>query len=170
MDWLKTVLPTLATALGGPLAGAAAMFVADKMGMSESTVDAVKAVVTGATPEQLVQLKTIDADLQKFFASLGIRIEEVAAADRANARDMLKVTRSWVPAALSAGVTAGYFSVLVGMMAGLLKLDDSQALLLMLGSLTTAWGMVMAFWFGNTRSSEDKTMLLAKADPINVRR
>lgn len=162
MDWLKSVLPTLATALGGPLAGAAATFVAEKLGLPDKTVDAVKAVVAGATPEQLVQLRAIDADLDKFFAGLGIKLEEIAAGDRASARDTLKTTRSWVPAALSGGVTVGYFGVLIGMMAGLLKLDDSQALLLMLGSLTTAWGMVMAFWFGTTADSGRKTDLLAR--------
>ena len=40
------------------------------------------------------------------------------------------------------------------------------ALLIMLGSLGTAWGMVMAFWFGTTNGSATKTELLAKAPAV----
>jgi hypothetical protein len=40
---------------------------------------------------------------------------------------------------------------------------DSQALLIMLGSLSTAWGMVMAFWFGTTKSSSEKNEIIARS-------
>lgn len=79
---------------------------------------------------------------------------------------MQKTTRSPVPAVLSIVVTLGYFGVLVGMMTGTLKTADSQALLLMLGSLSTGWGVVMAFWFGTTAGSSRKTELLAQAPPV----
>jgi hypothetical protein len=74
-------------------------------------------------------------------------------------------TKSYMPAVLSALVTVGYFSILIGMMRGALKVDDSQALLIMLGSLGTAWGAVMAFWFGSTHGSAEKTRLLAASPP-----
>lgn len=163
MNWLDGVLPVLATALGGPLAGAAAKFVADKLGLSESTIEAVKAAVQGASPEQLVRLKEIDAELDKFFAGLGIKLEEIAAGDRANARELLRNTRSFIPAVLSVVYTVGYFGVLLGMAAGKLKTEDSQALLLLLGSLTAGQGAVLAFWFGTTNDSGRKTDLLARA-------
>jgi len=35
----------------------------------------------------------------------------------------------------------------------------------MLGSLSTAWGMVMAFWFGTTAGSAQKNELLANSMP-----
>ena len=69
-------------------------------------------------------------------------------------------------AVLSLLVTLGYFGVLIGMMTQVFKVTDSQALLIMLGSLGTAWGMVMAFWFGTTRSSQDKTEILAKSPAV----
>jgi hypothetical protein len=79
---------------------------------------------------------------------------------------MQKNLRSNIPALLSILVTGGYFGILVGMMVGWLKVSDSQALLLMLGSLSTAWGMVMAFWFGTTSDSGRKTELLALTPPV----
>ena len=37
--------------------------------------------------------------------------------------------------------------------------------MIMLGSLGTAWGAVMAFWFGSTHGSAEKTRLLAASPP-----
>jgi len=62
-------------------------------------------------------------------------------------------------------VTFGYFAILAGMMLSVLHVADSQALLLMLGSLSTAWGG-MAFWFGATSDSARKTELLANSSPV----
>ena len=52
------------------------------------------------------------------------------------------------------------------MMFEVLQIKDSQALLPMLGSLTTGWGLVMAFWFGKTNDSGRKTELLAQLTPV----
>lgn len=164
MDWLKTALPTLATALGGPLAGAAASFVAGKLGLSETTVDAVKAAITGATPEQLVQMKQIDAELQKFFAGLDIDLERIAAADRASARDReAKTGDSATPRLLALFVTAGFFGVLGYLLTHGKPEAGGDALLVMLGSLGASWTAIIAYYFGSTKGSADKTAMLAKA-------
>ena len=65
-------------------------------------------------------------------------------------RTMPMARPSMVPATLSIVVTVGFLGVLIGMMKGWLTTDSSDALLLMLGSLGTAWTGVMAFWFGTT--------------------
>lgn len=77
---------------------------------------------------------------------------------------MESMKRSNIPAWLSLIVTVGYFAILVGMMTGFFVIADSQALLLMLGSLSTGWGVVMAYWFGTTSGSQSKNDLLAKAN------
>jgi transposase len=43
--------------MGGPLGGMAIKMVADKLGLSESTMEAVEAAVTNATPDQLPKSK-----------------------------------------------------------------------------------------------------------------
>lgn len=167
MDWLKTLAPLLGTALAGPLGGAAAGFLADKLGIEGKTVEAVtEALASGKlSADQVAQLKLAEIDFQKFLKQNNIDLERVHAEDRGGARDMFKATRSRVPAWLSFVVTVGYFGILLAMMFGKVQLSDSQALLLMLGSLTTAWGMVMAFWFGTTAGSKDKTEMLANSIP-----
>lgn len=170
MDWTKiiaTVAPWIGTALGGPLGGMAVEAAANALGLNDKTVDAVKGAIMGASPETLLALKEADQNFALQMQALGFAqikdLEAIAAADRDSARGMLKTTRSWVPAALSGFVTVGYFTILIGLMSGKLEISDSQAMLLMLGSLTTAWGVVMAFWFGTTADSGRKTELLAKA-------
>lgn len=172
MDWLaliRTVAPWIGTAIAGPLGGMAVEAAANALGVSEKTADAVKQALGGATPEQLLALKEADQSFQRDMQALGFKqitdLEALAAGDRKDARDMLKTTRSWVPAALSFIVTVGYFGVLVGLLTQSLEVKDSQALLLMLGSLGTAWGMVMAFWFGTTADSGRKTDMLARSVP-----
>lgn len=166
-DWIKTLAPLLGTALGGPLGGAAASFIADKLGVQEKTVEAVSKVLNDGklTPEQIVQVKQAELDFQKFLEGNKIKLEEIAAADRNSARDLLKTTRSYVPATLTFGITIGYFVVLIGMMLKMFEVSDSQVMLIMLGQLGTAWGVTIAFWFGTTKGSADKTEMLANSKP-----
>lgn len=173
MDWksiIATVAPWIGTALGGPLGGMAVEAAASALGLSEKTTDAVKQAISGVTPEQMLALKNADNEFALKMQELGFKqvadLEAIAAGDRKDARDLQKTTQSNVPAFLSILVTVGYFAILVGMMTGTLKVSDSQALLIMLGSLGTAWGMVMAFWFGTTAGSIAKSELLAKAPAV----
>jgi hypothetical protein len=168
MEWqsiIKTVAPWIGTALGGPLGGMAVGAIADAWGVSEKTTDAVKQALVGVTPDQMLALKKADQDFALRMQELGFKqvadLEAIAAGDRKDARDLLKTTRAKTPALLSFVVTTGYFGILIGMLLGDLKVSDSQALLLMLGSLGTGWGMVMAFWFGTTHDSGRKTEMLA---------
>ena len=168
---LKTVAPWIGTALGGPLGGMAVQAAADALGISDKTVDAVKQALSGATPEQMLALKQADQNFALKMQELGFKqladLEAIAAGDRKDARALQSATRSVVPAMLSGLVTIGYFGILVGLLKGWLTVaDNSQAMLLMLGSLSTGWGVVMAFWFGTTAASGRKTELLAQAPAV----
>ena len=173
MDWksiVSTVAPWIGTALGGPLGGMAVSAISDALGLSDKTEETIKQALSGATPEQMLAIKNADQAFALQMQELGFKqvkdLEAIAADDRKDARDMQKTTRSPIPALLSIFVTLGYFAILIGMMTGKLQVSDSQALLIMLGSLGTAWGMVMAFWFGTTNGSATKTELLAKAPAV----
>jgi hypothetical protein len=163
---VKTVAPWIGTALTGPLGGMAVQAACSALGLGESTADALKQAVSGASPEQMLALKQADLEFSARMRELGFAqvkdLEALAVADRKDARAMQVAMRSKIPASLSMMVTGGYFAVLIGMLAGWFHASESQALLLMLGSLSTAWGMVMAFWFGTTAGSAAKTDLLVK--------
>jgi hypothetical protein len=168
---LKTVAPWIGTAIGGPLGGMAVEAAASALGLSEKTAGAVKSALAGVGPEQMLALKKADHDFALQMQSLGFKhledVEALAAGDRRDARAMQVSTRSIMPAVLSGIVTVGFLGLLLGMMLGVLQVSDSEALLLMLGSLSTAWGVVMAFWFGTTSGSARKTELLAQAPAVD---
>lgn len=167
---LRTVAPWIATAITGPLGGIAIDAACTALGASEKTTAGLKKALSGVSTEQMVALQQADQAFALKMQEMGFQqtkdLEAISAEDRASARNLLVQVRSWVPAALSVFVTAGFFALLLGMMLGTLHVQDSQALLMLLGALTTAWMGVMNFWFGSSSSSEQKTQLLAKAGPI----
>ena len=165
-DFLKSIVPLIGTALGGPLGGAAASFIADKLGIQSRTIEAVTEVLNSGklTPEQIQSLKLAEIDFQKFLKSNEIDLEKIASADRDSARDMQKTVMSNVPAWLTFLLTIGFFGVL-GAMFKWPEVKESAPLMIMLGSLGTAWTGACAFWFGTTHSSQAKNQLLANSSP-----
>jgi len=163
MDWLKTIAPTIATALGGPLAGMAVSAVAKAIGVAP---DEVQSVISSGklTAEQVASIQLAELELKKQAQSMNLDFAKLVAEDKKSARDMQIATRSWIPALLATFVTIGFFGILLGLMTEHFKTSD--ALMLMLGSLATAWTGVMAFYFGSSASSQAKTELLAKSEPV----
>ncbi|MCE2983410.1 MAG: hypothetical protein LW832_07575 [Parachlamydia sp.] len=166
MEWLKTLAPILGTALGGPLGGAAASFIADKLGIESKTIEAVTDVLNSGkmSPDQVAAIKLAEIDFQKFLKANDIKLEEIAAADRESARVMQTNNKSHVPATLTYMLTMGFFGVL-GAMFKYPELKESAPLMIMLGSLGTAWTGACAFWFGTTHGSQSKNQLLANSTP-----
>ena len=163
---LKAVAPMIGTALAGPFGGVAASFIADKLGIESKTVDAVtKALSDGKmTPEQISQLKLAELDMQKFMADHSIKEQQLAVDNQKSARDMQMATRAWTPAVLTYMLTVGFFGVL-GAMFWWPEVKESAPLMIMLGSLGTAWTGACAFWFGTTHGSQTRNDLLANSKP-----
>ena len=150
MSFLSKLLPTIASCLGSPLAGAAVEAVGKALGMSEATTDKVQKALTSGnlTAEQIAALQAADLQLKTRMAELGIDAEKLAAEDRASARAMQTSTHSWVPSVLACAVTLGFFGILIGLLTGDLKLWESTTLSLLIGSLSTAFSAVLAFYYG----------------------
>jgi hypothetical protein len=165
MDWLKQIAPTVATALGGPLAGMAVSAISKAIGVDP---DKVEDLISSnkLTSDQIAQIKIAEIELQKQAQELGLNFEKLAVDDRKSAREMQAVTRSWVPPLLAASVTVGFFAILGGMMFGQMSVADNTALTMMLGSLGTAWTGIIAYYFGSSAGSQAKTDLLSKAPPV----
>lgn len=161
MDWLKQIAPTVASALGGPLAGMAVSVISKAIGVDESKVGDLISN-NKLTAEQVAQIKIAEIELQKQAQELGLNFEKLAVDDRKSAREMQAATRSWVPPLLAASVTFGFFAILGGMMFGKMSVADNTALTMMLGSLGTAWTGIIAYYFGSSAGSQTKTEMMAK--------
>jgi membrane-bound ClpP family serine protease len=163
MDWLMKLVPTIATCLGGPLAGLAVTAVSKALGIDEDKVQNV--IDSGKlNAEQIASLKQAEIELQRQAQELGLNFEQLAVQDRASARDLQKETKSIIPPVLSILVTIGFFGILGGLMSG--KIMTSDALMLMLGSLGTAWTGIIAFYFGSSASSQAKDNMIHNSTPI----
>jgi len=132
--------------------------------VDENTLEAVNEVLNSGkmTPEQISAIKLAEIDFEKFLKTHEIKLEEVSSADRASARDLQKSAPSQMPAALTLLITMGFFSVLGWMLYDKGSMDNPP-LLIMLGSLGTAWTAATSFWFGTTAGSRAKTDLLANS-------
>ena len=160
MDWLKQIAPTIATALGGPLAGMAVSAISKAIGVDPDKVgDLISSNKLSA--DQIAQVKIAEIELQKQAQELGLNFEKLEVEDRKSARDMQSITKSIMPPLLAGAVTIGFFSIMVMMFFN--KIDDSNpAILMMLGSLGTAWTGIIAYYFGSSAGSQAKTDLLSK--------
>jgi membrane-bound ClpP family serine protease len=163
MDWLAKLVPTIATCLGGPLAGLAVTAVSKALGIDEDKVQDV--IDSGKlSADQIASLKQAEIELQRQAQELGLNFEQLAVQDRASARDLQKETKSIIPPLLSILVTIGFFGILGGLMSG--KIMTSDALMLMLGSLGTAWTGIIAFYFGSSASSQAKDQMIHNSTPL----
>lgn len=72
-DVVKTVLPWIGTALGGPLGGMAAEMVGKALGMEDTTVETVKATLSGMKPEQLVAVKLAELEFSLKMQQMGFK-------------------------------------------------------------------------------------------------
>ena len=160
MDWLKQIAPTIATAMGGPLAGMAVSAISKAIGVDPEKVgDLISSNKLSA--DQIAQVKIAEIELQKQAQELGLNFEKLEVEDRKSARDMQSKTRSLMPPILAGTVTLGFFGMMTMMFVG--KVDSSNpAILMMLGSLGTAWTGIIAYYFGSSAGSQAKTDLLSK--------
>lgn len=162
---LGQVAPSIATALGGPLAGVAIKTLSSALfGHEDGTEEQISEAMSNATPDQLAAIKKVDADFKVQMKSLDIDLERIAAGDRDSARQMQRETRDWTPKALAFFITFGFFGALVWILIFGIPKNGTEVLLMMLGSLSTSWTGVVQFYYGSSAGSKAKTEALTSRD------
>jgi hypothetical protein len=162
---LGQVAPSIATALGGPLAGIAVKTLSNALfGHENGSEEDVSAALQSASPEQLAAIKRIDADFKVRMKELDIDLERIAAGDRDSARRMQSETKDWTPKALAFFITFGFFGALIWIMVFGIPQTGTEVLLMMLGSLSTSWTGVVQFYYGSSAGSKQKTDALTLKD------
>lgn len=150
---LKTAAPALATAVAGPLGGAAIKAIGEKLGV-EDTVEAITQHLT-VNPEAAAKLAEID--LKKL---------ELENADRDSARKAhMAIATSpdahWLEKLTMPILALGTVSLaflLIGILL-FINIPDSQEniIIFALGFITSAATQVLSFYFGSSQGSKDKT-------------
>jgi hypothetical protein len=164
MDWLKQLAPTIATALAGPLGGMAIDLLCKNTGMSATDV---KQAIAGNTlsAEQMAAFKQAEVELQQQADQLGLDFAKLQVVDRQGARDAAVAGgtsgRVFVMSCILLIVTLGaelwvlfngYPSTVPEIVAGRI-----------LGLLDAISTMVLAYHYGSSSGSKEKTDALNSA-------
>lgn len=166
-DILGKAAPWLAAAASGPagLAGMAIKAAAEALGTKADTAEDIAAAVAGATPEQLKALKLADLDFQLRMKELGYKqvtdLEAIAAGDRKDARAMQVANKSPMPAILTCGAGLAFTGTLATLFFLPVPATNRDLVVYLVGQLSGVFASCVAFWVGTTRSSENKTAMLA---------
>lgn len=163
MDILKTfgpligsVAPTIATALGGPVAGMAVKALSGALfGHEDATSDDIKTALANPTADQLAALKKIDADFKVQMKALDIDLEKIAASDRDSARNMAIMTHDWTPRILAMVVVAAWGITTWYLLQNVIEPSMREIIARVLGNLDSALVLVLSYYFGSAHKHSD---------------
>lgn len=165
-DWkktLKTYLPAIGGALGGPVGALAIKAGLSAFGASDddikkagNPIDLLKSIVLGATPDEVKNAQISDEKFRTDMAKIGVKIETLHQKDRASARDMAKQLgafwQNMVGITLIAAVLGILFYIIV---VGLLP-ESNDIAVLVLGNVMGWAGSYIVFLFGSSKGSKEK--------------
>jgi len=168
LGFIKKAFPFISAAasFGGPLGTLAAGAVGKALGVDKvgtATTD-IAAAIAGATPEQLVQLKQTEADMQVKIQQMGFQnaedLQKLATDDLASARNMQVATRSWTAPTLAWFVIISFAAAVWAVLTGHGKVEAAFAGTL-IGYLAANAQQVISYYFGSSAGSDRKTELMA---------
>lgn len=164
LSWLKQIAPTVATAVGGPLAGLAVTAISKAMGVEPSEVNGI--LQSGQmTGEQLAALRVAELELKKHESDNGFKFAELEIRDRDSARQRETVVKDNTNKVLAYTVVGSFVAVVGATLAGYAKIESVLAGTL-IGYLSAKAEQVLAYYFGSTSGSARKTELLSQAQPV----
>lgn len=169
MDWkaiLGAIAPTVASALGGPLAGLAVDAVGSALGWTDATKEKVEDAFSKGqmTGEQILALKQAELTLVTQEKELGFKFAELEFRDRDSARQRESSVKDNTNKVLAYAVVGSFLAVVGGTLAGYAKVDSVLAGSL-IGYLSAKAEQVLAYYFGSTSGSAEKSRLLAQSTP-----
>lgn len=152
---LKVVAPTVATVLGGPLAGTAVNALVSGLGLpADTTKAALATALLSATPDQLLAIKKVENDFAVSMKQLELSMDELSVKDTASARSQtVALAGDHSPLAygallVSMVVMALYAAVVMGWAP---HPDDGDRQL-----LYTALTLTLGYWLGSSVGSARK--------------
>jgi len=154
---LKNIAPGLATVVAGPLGGVAVKAIAEKLGVA----DTVEAVTSAIQSDPDAALKLAEIDLKQF---------ELESKDRDSARERevglaaaggSKFAQLVMPILAVGTVSLTYLFVGV-LLFKIVPTEQQQLIIFALGFMTASAQQVLSYYFGSSKSSQDKTVALTK--------
>lgn len=162
-DVVATVAPTVATALGGPLAGMAVGQLSEALlGRRDATEAEIRDAIRMATPDDLLKLRTLEQDFRLKMQEAGVKLERIAADDRDSARRRQIETGDATPSLLGVCIVAGFFGVLTLVIFYDLPEGGGDVFKILLGSLGAMTVQVGNYFFGSSAGSAAKNRMITE--------
>ncbi len=158
---IAAVAPTIATGLGGPLAGIAVNALFGALGVSNEK-EAQEALIN-LNPETAAKVRAADQQFLRDMKQRDIDLEGLAVSDRASARQREITVKDKTPAVLAALLTVGFFSQLALLAFHGVPIENKEAFFILLGALGAGFTMMLQYFYGSSSSSKQKDALLADA-------
>lgn len=159
-DWKKIisgVAPTIATALGGPLAGSATKFLTGALlGDENATEKQLEEYVLGANPDQLGKIKEIDNNYKIKMKELDVDVYELGVKNTKDARRSGDKIGHWPQIILGLATVIAFFGLIYFMVFEQMTFDETaeKFLYMLIGSLLTYASMVYRYFFGGNQSDD----------------
>jgi len=167
-DVIGVAAPAIATALGGPFAGMATTAICGFLGLKEGSSEReITNAMNSLKPEQLAELRRIDAEFNAKMLQANVDLAAIAQRDRESARELAKADGGNFQRVL----TVLALVMLVGLIAAVYFVPAQnefikQTLTLIIGTVLGLVGTSYAFYFGTSTGSQqkDKTIQTLSAE------
>ena len=158
---IQTIAPTIATALGGPLAGLATKTLSEAVfGHQDAGEDEISLALASASPETILKVKQSDQEFKTKMRELDIDLERIKREDRKSARYMLIGTGSVTPAVLSYSIVIAWAIIQYFLFTTVIEQSMRELVARMFGTLDSALMLVLGFWFGSSSGSHEKNQII----------
>ena len=148
---IGAIAPTIATALGGPVAGLAVKALSNALlGHEGGSEDDIKAALATATPDQIAAIKKCDNDFKVQMKQLDIDLERIAAEDRNSARQMANATHDLTPRFLAIVVVVCYGLAQYYLFTHVIEQSMRELVARVLGTIDGALMMILSYYFGSS--------------------
>lgn len=149
---VSAVAPTLGTALGSPLGGAAVSMIAEKLGVANNE-QAVEKAIRQATPDEMLKLKEAENEFEVKMKELEVDVFKLETEDIQDARKAFG--GDWTSKLLGF-MTLGGFMGYIFLVTLQPPEQNSEALInLVLGYLGGLASAVISFYFGASHKKDD---------------
>ena len=173
MDWkeigkkiVQMGAPILGTAVGGPAGGAIGTLVAGLFGVDPNDPKEVMKAIK-ADPASAIKLQELQNKHQERLEEIALDRYRAGLADVAGARSreakIVEVTKKkdYYLYGLASLVVLGFFVLCGVLMSHTVPTGQNEVVFMLFGALATGFGTVLQYFFGSSKSSSDKTNLLA---------
>lgn len=168
---IASLAPMLGGAFLGPAGaagGALLKVVAGAFGLKDNAKPEEVFQAISSDPEAGIKLKEIELKEKDLILTMALqnRIAEFKDTDSARRRevDVTKATGKLNIAMyfLAAVIVVGFFTLIYYLMKSAIPAGNKDVAIMLFGTLSTSFGLVVGYFFGSSKSSSDKTAFMAQ--------